>query len=314
MSSTTKVSPPSDCIKSIELANNSYFEANDFNSKNAAAGINLNSVQYIVNDEFDTQCYAGVDVKDRIVYVAFRGTSSAKDALIDADEKWHSANYFGPNVNIHDGFHTQYHAVANELNAYLDAHESEYDTVFFTGHSLGGGLATTAVAYYFLKHKDDDAALKKTVKVHTYGCPRVGNKNFNEYYQKSVEVHNHWRFFNEHDPVPKVPPHMSIIDGYIHVNGNSVMLYDDIQKGYEIMQVDNIESFDLKDKVDEHHTSLYQSNLQYILNLFHHNASGESADGKESTTQSSEPPVVNIPSSDNKEKDCIVGVTNCTVC
>ena len=74
--------------------------------------------------------------------------------------------------------------------------------VFFTGHSLGGALATLAASRW------------NTVTTHlyTYGSPRVGGKKFIQ----SFLTRNRYRFRNNNDIVTRVPFE---IFGYKHVSG-----------------------------------------------------------------------------------------------
>jgi triacylglycerol lipase len=69
-------------------------------------------------------------------------------------------------------------------------------TLWFTGHSLGGAMATIAAGRCFLSHIP---AVPKGV--YTFGAPRVGTKR----YINSVEV-DLTRWVNNNDIVPRVPP------------------------------------------------------------------------------------------------------------
>jgi triacylglycerol lipase len=74
------------------------------------------------------------------------------------------------------------------------------------GHSLGAALAVLCAA-------DMQAAFPdRQVEVILFGCPRVGNRNFCEHYNRVVP--NTLRVENGNDIVTKVPPK---IFGYRHV-------------------------------------------------------------------------------------------------
>ena len=81
--------------------------------------------------------------------------------------------------------------------------EQKREDVFFTGHSLGGALATLAASRW------------NTITTHlyTYGSPRVGGRKF----VKSFLSSNRYRFRNNNDIVTRVP--FEIL-GYKHVSGD----------------------------------------------------------------------------------------------
>jgi len=71
-------------------------------------------------------------------------------------------------------------------------------TVFVTGHSLGGALATLAALDLRVNLGLPD------VRVVSFGSPRVGNYVFSKWFEK--EIGPHWRFSHNRDIVPSVPP------------------------------------------------------------------------------------------------------------
>jgi predicted lipase len=71
-------------------------------------------------------------------------------------------------------------------------------TVFVTGHSLGGALATLAALDLRISLGLPD------VRVVSFGSPRVGNDIFSKWFEE--EIGPHWRFTHNRDIVPSVPP------------------------------------------------------------------------------------------------------------
>lgn len=71
-------------------------------------------------------------------------------------------------------------------------------TVFVTGHSLGGALATLAALDLRISLGLPD------VRVVSFGSPRVGNYIFSKWFEE--EIGPHWRFTHNRDIVPSVPP------------------------------------------------------------------------------------------------------------
>lgn len=79
--------------------------------------------------------------------------------------------------------------------------------VVFSGHSLGGALATLAAVQFAKQYPDI------TVTCVTFGSPRVGNGSFAEMFNKCCK--GSYRFVNEDDPVPMGPTPLR----FTHVKG-----------------------------------------------------------------------------------------------
>lgn len=79
-------------------------------------------------------------------------------------------------------------------------------TVFVTGHSLGGALATLCALDLHITLGIPD------VRVVSFGSPRVGNYVFAKWFEE--EIGPHWRFTHNRDIVPSVPPGYM---GFYHV-------------------------------------------------------------------------------------------------
>eukprot|EP00884_Botryococcus_braunii_P003299 jgi/Botrbrau1/12970/Bobra.154_2s0020.4 len=123
---------------------------------------------------------------------------------------------------VHSGFVTAYDSVKARIMSLVDEvmdqkPEAEW-TVYVTGHSLGGALATLS-AFDFAT-RTPRGKKKPRVVMYNYGAPRVGNKVFAEAYNQ--EVPDSWRVVNTKDVIPRVPRLM----GYSHV-GRSIALKED---------------------------------------------------------------------------------------
>ena len=79
-------------------------------------------------------------------------------------------------------------------------------TVFVSGHSLGGALATLCALEMKLQLKIPD------VHLITFGSPRVGNSVFASWYSKTIP--QHLRFTHNRDMIPSLPP---VYMGFSHV-------------------------------------------------------------------------------------------------
>lgn len=155
--------------------------------------------------------------------IAFRGSREPRDYLEDAKfigkRLW---TYFGPPrrvadgfVKVHRGFFDGFNASKIRLAIATDVARLKPARIVCTGHSLGGGRAILCAAY--LK------ALGYPVEVITFGCPRVGNGQFRDWYNEVLGDVT-FRCEAQGDFVPFLPPYL--LPGYRHV-GREVYLTND---------------------------------------------------------------------------------------
>ncbi|EPJ42983.1 MAG: hypothetical protein OFPII_44150 [Osedax symbiont Rs1] len=102
---------------------------------------------------------------ESFLVLAFRGTSSVKDAFTDIKASLKPA--IGGGL-AHQGFHDGLHLVLAEIRDSLSKQGNSI-AVYITGHSLGGAWAMLATKYL------QDFTIGAT---YTYGCPRVANDQF----------------------------------------------------------------------------------------------------------------------------------------
>jgi len=150
----------------------------------------------------DTQAYMWV--RDRVAYVVFRGTSSSADMMCNLDVRRDGLDALAMAESesggmVHRGFMEQFEAIRSPLTADLRSRASEFDSMLFAGHSLGGALAAIA-GYTFAV-----TGPKKNVTVHTFGSPRVGDAGFCDALARVVPYERCWRVWDFEDPVPMIP-------------------------------------------------------------------------------------------------------------
>jgi len=131
------------------------------------------------------------------IWFAFRGTEPTKFNDIAADLKI-TKNKAVAGGKVHSGFQEEinevYPAICKELKNNSSLKKPK--TIYITGHSLGGAMAT------ILATRIDAKCL------YTFGSPRVGGKQF----VKELNCKHH-RFVNNNDIVTKVP--LKIM-GFVH--------------------------------------------------------------------------------------------------
>ena len=141
-------------------------------------------------DRDGAQAYIFGSPSDMVV--ACRGTepNDWNDVKADVNALMVVAETVG---RVHRGFKREVDDLWPQLEELI---ADEKRALWFTGHSLGGAMATISAGRCFLAH------IPATPKgVYTFGAPRVGTKR----YINSVDV-DLTRWVNNNDIVPRVPP------------------------------------------------------------------------------------------------------------
>lgn len=152
-------------------------------------GSNGSDVQVLVCTNDSTQIFV------------FRGTESITDACIDLSFIKQHFRDSAPGVKVHSGFLYQYNDIFDKLVRIFDNNKK----IIFTGHSLGGALATLAAA-------DCKHFAQNYITCVTFGAPRVGNYHFVKYFNRVV--HQSERYVLGDDIVTQNPKIL-----YYHVKG-----------------------------------------------------------------------------------------------
>ncbi|HEY9615257.1 MAG TPA: lipase family protein [Microcoleaceae cyanobacterium] len=143
--------------------------------------------------------------------VVFRGTQTTRDWL--ANLQLNQVDYIQAGVKqgqVHRGFFSLYSTLATQTLQAVNALDPSVPC-YMTGYSLGGALATLAVADLAA----NNAKLKDQLQLYTYASPRVGNPAFVTFYEKLVP--NTYRVINLTDTVVMVPPSEVRNQEYRHV-------------------------------------------------------------------------------------------------
>lgn len=176
-----------------ELSQLSYAQPEEVQSIFKDAGLdqcvfiqNDGAEAYVLGNQFDC-------------LIVCRGTEPHQWNDIEAD-----ANALTVAVDVsrvHSGFHEE----VNQLWPLLEVQIAKNQRpVWFAGHSLGGAMAAVcAVRCKF------SAILSTPYAIFSYGAPRVGNRPYT-----SVLNVKHYRWVNNNDIVPRVPPRWL---GYRHM-------------------------------------------------------------------------------------------------
>ncbi|PHH71139.1 hypothetical protein CDD82_6719 [Ophiocordyceps australis] len=140
--------------------------------------------------------YIAIDHLRHEIVVSFRGSTNIRNYLTDLQFGW-SRCHLVPNCLVHSGFLYAWNDASTIVQSsivLIRSHHPSYSLVF-TGHSLGGAVATLAAAHLY-----HDAHISSIV--FTYGSPRVGNAAFAAYAQRAAR---NWRVTHANDIVPRLP-------------------------------------------------------------------------------------------------------------
>ncbi|MDF1813695.1 MAG: CHAT domain-containing protein [Verrucomicrobiales bacterium] len=144
-----------------------------------------------------------------IILIAFRGTDGQEDLKLDLT--------FTPikvgDHNFHRGFRKAFEDVEGELRQMVRNASPESKKLYFTGHSLGGALATIAAAELSEEFT--------THEIFTYGQPGVGTASFAGFYNNTFPSKS-FRFVNKGDIIPKVPPGFSHTEKELFLDADGI--------------------------------------------------------------------------------------------
>lgn len=194
----------------------------------------LRAVAFMAAPSTDTKVWVWRDATRRVAVVGFRGTESLswKDLVTDA-AAWQvpwtpggpidldvcpatAASASEESALVHWGFLRAYASVREPLLAELAAITEELSApwdVYYTGHSLGGALATLAAADVRAQHPNVGGAMV------SFGQPKVGNAAFRLAVDTLLPAA--FRIVNDADVVARTPT-----GGYAHV-GRTVLVNED---------------------------------------------------------------------------------------
>ncbi|MBB1255445.1 lipase family protein [Streptomyces alkaliterrae] len=146
----------------------------------------------------DTQAYTMAS--DDMIVTAFRGTEPAqlRDWLSDVN----TPPWPGPGGTgfMHYGFGEALKSVFPDVLEAVQEFRTNGQSLWFTGHSLGGALAMLAAARLYL---EEPRLLADGV--YTFGQPRTCDRLLAGAYNKAFTERT-YRFVNNNDIVPQMPP------------------------------------------------------------------------------------------------------------
>lgn len=231
--------PGKDLLQASALCQFSYSDPDQFRKETTYFKPDI--IELVEDKATDAQVYVMLCKTDRVLYVAFRGTSSKKDMAADNKTKSVPLGIADPNqpnekIEVVEGFMSQLIPVKERLLKFIEDNAVDFDELFITGHSLGGALATIFVTIFHHHNAARASPLSKNVKCVTYGCPRVGNVPFTKFYTSCIPPANHWRVHHIRDIISRMPPPIT----HFHVPGNAVCIRGFWSDRYTVEQEDTL--------------------------------------------------------------------------
>ena len=141
-------------------------------------------------------CVKGAGNYKNDAFLIFRGTTTANhkaDFLTDANAGLTRA---ASGELVHVGFNYTFNSMLAQITEFFDKNPIS-GTVHCIGHSLGGAVASLAADW--IKKKRGNS-----VKLYTFGAPRVGTALFSKSTTQSINIENMHRVYHATDPVPMV--------------------------------------------------------------------------------------------------------------
>lgn len=161
-------------------------------TKKAAKRLGFTKTVFYDND--GSQAYSFSNNSD--IVIAFRGTEPNEwnDVKADLDATKALAETIG---HVHRGFKKEVDDIWPQLEEMLVSNKKNLaKNLWFTGHSLGGAMASICAGRCLLSHIDTSP-----IQIHTFGSPRVGTKR----YINHAKV-DYYRWVNNNDIVTHTPP------------------------------------------------------------------------------------------------------------
>ncbi|KAJ9060191.1 hypothetical protein DSO57_1033499 [Entomophthora muscae] len=157
------------------------------------------------------KAYVAVDHALKTIVVAFRGSSNIRNWVMDFNIGMVDLDVGDgtKGIRVHQGFLQYSNAIGAKIIPTVRTLVSKHKnyTITITGHSLGG--AVSSLSSLMLKRQLNIPW--SSIKLVTFGQPRVGNEAFANWMNRQASTH--LRVVNNRDKVPHVPPYTM---GYAH--------------------------------------------------------------------------------------------------
>lgn len=158
--------------------------------------VGLTNVDLLKEDSTGFQAFVGST--DDYVIVSFAGTSELIDYVTDLTFASKPETVRGIPGNVHIGFLNVLERSWPKLLELIQRHATSNKPILMTGHSMGGAQAVISSARLAKLGFPVDS-------IYIYAVPRIGDTTYANYVDK-LFPNRIWRFVNNEDIVPRLPP------------------------------------------------------------------------------------------------------------
>ena len=162
----------------------------------------------IYNKQYDVNGFIGTSVKEKAIYVVFRGSMTITNWLDDF-ETLMTSYPMCHDCSVHAGFYYSAQSVKNDVIQWVQELQKKLPdySVIVTGHSLGAALATLTAVNLFTNDISN-------IRHFSFGSPRVGNQAASAYISNllpDITRTTHYKDIVPHNPFTNF--------GYVHISG-----------------------------------------------------------------------------------------------
>lgn len=182
--------------KSDSRALKIFFGNQNFSSINSKLTASVGGRFFLSAKDGFGVCVKGAGAYKNDAFLIFRGTTTANnkaDFLTDANA---GLTRSASGEMVHIGFNYTFNSMLPQISTFF-ANNKISGTVHCIGHSLGGAVASLAADWI-------NKQMGMSIKLYTFGAPRVGTAFFSQSTTKSIKVENMHRVYHGTDPVPMV--------------------------------------------------------------------------------------------------------------
>lgn len=133
------------------------------------------------------------ELKDNVLYIAFRGTDSLTDVKYDINVSMISLD---DNVKFHRGLYEAWKSIECYVMDIVET--THYESIVLCGHSLGGGLCHIG-AYHIINTGIESQRITSI----SFGAPQICNRRGNDWFKTNHT--NSYRYIHKRDPVVYLP-------------------------------------------------------------------------------------------------------------